>query len=543
MSSDHLVVKNLSVWFSKDNDAVKNLSFSIPKGQTLALVGESGSGKSMTALAITQLLPLSAKLDPASEIVFDGTDLLSNSEIQMRKVRGGKIATVFQEAITALNPVLTIGEQIDEVLKAQLRMNKKARKTRAIELLEEVGLQDPKGAYVAYPHQLSGGMKQRAMIAIALAAEPELLIADEPTTALDVTIQAQVIDLLKNIQKSREMTMLFITHDLGIVYQVADHVLVMKHGELIEQADKKTFFANPQDDYSKALFAAIPSFRMRDLSTKHAQETKPILSVENLKIHFPIKKGLFKRTVGFVKAVDGVNLKLYKGKTLALVGESGSGKTTTGMGLLRLNKITDGRVEYNETDLCTLSRRRFNPYRKDLQIIFQDPYSSMDPRMIVQEIIEEGMIAQKIGDKKSRGKRVCELLDMVGLEAGHRFRYPHEFSGGQRQRICIARALAMEPKFIVCDEPTSALDVSVQMNILKLLVKLQNELGLTYLLITHDISVVAGVADEVAVMYQGKIVEYGDVTDILKNPQQDYTKKLLSAVPVIKELREEYHEI
>ena len=543
MSNKHLVVKNLSVLFSYDNHVVEGLSFSIEKGQTVALVGESGSGKSMTALAITQLLPLAAKLDEKSEIIFDGEDLLSKSEIDMRKIRGGKIATIFQEAITALNPVLTIGQQLDEVLKVQCKLNKKERRERAFSLLGEVGLQDPENVYQSYTHELSGGMKQRAMIAIALAGEPELLIADEPTTALDVTIQAQVISLLKKIQQKRKMSMLFITHDLGIVYQIADYVVVMRHGKLIEQADTKSFYKNPQNDYSKALFAAIPNFRMRDVAKKHIEEKLPLLTVRDLKIYFPIKKGVFKRTVGNVKAVDGVSLNIYKGNTLALVGESGSGKTTTGMGLLRLYALSGGQIDYNNLNIGALSARKFNPYRKDLQIIFQDPYSSMNPRMIIQDIIEEGMIAQKIGDSASREKRIGELLELVGLDPEYRFRYPHEFSGGQRQRICIARALAMEPKFIVCDEPTSALDVSVQMNILKLLVKLQNELELTYLLITHDFSVVAAMADEVAVMYHGKIVESGATESVLKNPQHEYTKKLLSAVPVIEEISEECNEV
>lgn len=533
MKNDHLVIKNLRIQFSKNNIAVNNISLTIKRGQTVALVGESGSGKSITALAVTQLLPPKARLDVKSQIIFDGEDLLNKSELQMRKIRGRRIATVFQEASSALNPVLTIGQQIDEVLKAQTDLQKKARKTRALSLLEEVGLSDSLGSYDAYPHQLSGGMKQRAMIAMALACEPELLIADEPTTALDVTIQAQVLELFKKIQNKHKMSLLFITHNLAIVYHMADYVVVMRKGEIVEQAEACAFFKSPQHDYSKELFAAIPGINLfKHDHFKKNQEKMPFLSVKDLKIYFPIKKGLFKRTVGYIKAVDGINLNLYKGKTLALVGESGSGKTTIGMGLMRLHEASDGCIYYNGIDLNSLSNRRFNPYRRDFQIIFQDPYSSMNPRMMICEIIEEGMLAQKIGgNKQSRDKRICELLELVGLDPDMRFRYPHEFSGGQRQRICISRALAMEPKFIVCDEPTSALDVSVQMTILKLLIKLQHEFDLTYLLITHDLSVVSDFADEVAVMYHGKIIESGSIDQVMGNPQHEYTKKLLAAVP------------
>lgn len=535
MKNDHLVIKNLRIQFSKNNIVVNNISFTIRRGQTVALVGESGSGKSITALAITQLLPSKATLDVNSQIILDGEDLLNKSELQMRKIRGRRIATVFQEASTALNPVLTIGQQIEEVLKAHIQLEKKARKSRALSLLEEVGLSDSLGSYDAYPHQLSGGMKQRAMIAIALACEPELLIADEPTTALDVTIQAQVLQLFKKIQKKHNMSLLFITHNLAIVYHMADYVVVMRQGEIVEQAEAQSFFNAPQHDYSKELFAAIPGINLiKQEQVKKDTEKTPFMTVEDLRIYFPIKKGLFKRTVGYVKAVDGINLTLYKGKTLALVGESGSGKTTTGMGLMRLYDTSGGCVNYNGVNLNGLSNRQFNPYRRDFQIIFQDPYSSMNPRMMIYEIIEEGMLAQNIGgNKQSRDKRICELLELVGLNPDMRFRYPHEFSGGQRQRICISRALAMEPKFIVCDEPTSALDVSVQMTILKLLLRLQHEFDLTYLLITHDLSVVSGFADDVAVMYHGKIVESGTIDSVMNNPQHEYTKKLLAAVPEI----------
>lgn len=511
-----LSVKNLSVKFGGAT-VVNKINFEIFLGQTLALVGESGSGKSLTALAIMQLLPLAAKLDPNSCIYLEGEDLLHKSELMMQKIRGSEISMVFQEAITALNPVLTIGHQIDEVLKAHKRVRSHQR---IIECLTEVGISDPEQCAVSYPHQLSGGMKQRAMIAIALAAEPKLLIADEPTTALDVTIQAQVLELMQNIQKKRGMSVLFITHDIGIVKKIADHVVVMKEGDIVEQKSVASFFQNPEHEYSKHLFNSIPSaaIREREIITEHRDS---VLVAQDLKIHYPIKKGIFKRVVGYVKAVDGVSFELQAGKTLALVGESGSGKTTAGLGVLDLLRITSGSIKYqNGAELN----------RKDYQIIFQDPYSSMNPRMMIADIISEGMRAQKLPVTTAK---IDELLTMVGLEPEYKYRYPHEFSGGQRQRICIARALALEPKVLICDEPTSALDVSVQMHILKLMVKLQQKLDLSYLLITHDFSVVSYLADEVAVMHHGKIVEQGEVETILKSPQHEYTKKLLASVPII----------
>lgn len=511
-----LSVKNLSVKFG-DTTVVNNIHFEIFPGQTLALVGESGSGKSLTALAIMQLLPLTAKLDQQSCIYMQGQDLLLKSELMMQKVRGSEISMVFQEAITALNPVLTIGHQIDEVLKAHKR--ERSHK-RILECLDEVGITDPKHCAASYPHQLSGGMKQRAMIAIALAAEPKLLIADEPTTALDVTIQAQVLELMQAIQQKRQMSVLFITHDIGIVKKIADHVVVMKQGEVVEQKPVEAFFQHPEHEYSKHLFDSIPSAANREREVI-AENRDVVLKAQDLKIHYPIKKGVFKRVVGHVKAVDGVSFELQAGKTLALVGESGSGKTTAGLGILDLLKVTSGNIEYQHGSELD---------RKNYQIIFQDPYSSMNPRMMIADIISEGMRAQKL---KVSPQKIDELLTMVGLEPQYKYRYPHEFSGGQRQRICIARALALEPKVLICDEPTSALDVSVQMHVLKLMVKLQQKLDLSYLLITHDFSVVSYLADEVAVMYQGKIVEQGQVNTILESPQHEYTKKLLASVPLI----------
>jgi peptide/nickel transport system ATP-binding protein len=379
-------------------------------------------------------------------------------------------------------------------------------------------------------------MKQRAMIAMALAAEPDLLIADEPTTALDVTIQAQILNLLQEIQQKTNMGLLFITHDLGVVSQIADRIAVMQQGRIVEQTAADDFFADPQHAYSRQLLAAIPSWENRDREVVEIKETEtPELKVENLKVYFPVRKGVLKRTVGYIKAVDDVSFSLYEGRTLALVGESGSGKTTSGKGILWLTPPTGGKIQYGQQVLSDFGAKIMHQMRGKLQIIFQDPYASMNPRMTVAEIIEEGMVAQKVGKTAhERQARMEELLESVGLSADHKYRYPHEFSGGQRQRICIARALAVEPKILICDEPTSSLDVTVQMQILKLLLQLQKKSGLAYLLITHDFSVVAYLADEVAVMYQGKIVEYGPVDRILHAPEHEYTQSLLASVPAIK---------
>jgi peptide/nickel transport system ATP-binding protein len=520
MNNKLLEINNLGVGFRTENTiepVVHDVCFTIYRGETFALVGESGSGKTITALSIIQLLPTAARVKAGSQIFLDGTDLLQLSEIQMRNIRGRHIGMIFQEAMAALNPVLTIGEQINEALTCHFKLDKADKREKILTFLEDVGIQDPVYCSQSYPHQLSGGMKQRAMIAMALAAEPALLIADEPTTALDVTIQAQILDLLREIQTKRSMSLLFITHDLGVVSQMADRIAVMQQGQIIEQASSNEFFTNPQHAYSQQLLKAIPTWENREREVVEIKATeKPKLKVDNLKVHFPIRKGVFKRTVGHVKAVDGVSFSLYEGRTLALVGESGSGKTTSGKGILWLTPPTAGKIQYEEQMLSDLGAKVMHQMRGKLQIIFQDPYSSMNPRMTVAEIIEEGMAAQKVGKtSEERQARIEELLVQVGLAADHKYRYPHEFSGGQRQRICIARALAVEPKIIICDEPTSSLDVTVQMQILKLLTHLQKQSGLAYLLITHDFSVVAYMADEVAVMYKGKIVEHGPVEHIL----------------------------
>ena len=523
-----LTIKNLSL--NIGNQALlKSVSFKIKKGEIFALVGESGSGKSLTSLAIMRLLPDSLVVT-SGDIALNGNSLFTVSEFEMQKVRGKSIAMIFQEPMTALNPVMTIGEQVAEVLKLHLGLKKEAIKERVISLFEEVALKEPEQRYSWYPHQLSGGQKQRVMIAMALACEPELLIADEPTTALDVTIQAQVLDLLKKIQKERSLSILFITHDMGVVAQMADTIAVMRHGEILEQDKKEAFFRNPTHPYTIKLLEDARALK----SQRNEEESfYELLKVDDLKVHFPIKKGLFQRTVGFVKAVDGVSFSIAKGKTLALVGESGSGKSTIGQAILRLVEISKGAIAFDGDNISSLTQKELMPYRQKIQVIFQDPYASLNPRMTVGEIIREGMMSLEVGssDKVLQDLKIKELLEKVGLESEHIYRYPHEFSGGQRQRIGIARALAVEPQLIICDEPTSALDVSVRSQVLKLLKALQEEQGISYLFITHDLSIIPMVADEVAVMKEGKIVEQGLVADVMENPEHEYTQKLLKSAP------------
>ena len=587
--------------------AVDGVDFELREGECFALVGESGSGKSMTALSILRLLPEAGRIADGRVLLRD-QDLLALPEAAMRAVRGRRVAMIFQEPATALNPVLTVGRQIMEVIERHSPLTGEAVRVRALELLDAVGIPDAARRCGEYPFQLSGGLKQRVMIAAALAAEPEVLIADEPTTALDVTIQAQILDLLAKLQAERSMAILLITHDLGIVARMAQRVAVMYAGEIVEIAERDAFFAAPQHPYAQKLFQALPSPRKRgsdlaviagqvppltgsfsgcrfadrcefvfqrcrddaprlialpggeprqvrchlreqgldlprddsqggsaDEVTYVAVENEPVLAgIENLKVHFPIRKGLFKRIVGQVKAVDGVSLAVRAGRTLALVGESGCGKTTVGKAMLRLIRPTDGRVVFAGSELASLSRSQLRAARGAMQIIFQDPYASLNPRMRVAEILAEGMQSLGIGrSDQDRSRRIAVLLEQVGLPAEALARYPHEFSGGQRQRIAIARALAVEPKLIVCDEPTSALDVSVQAQILNLLKSLQRRLGIAYLFITHNISIVEYLAHEVAVMYLGRIVERGTVAEVLQNPRHPYTAALLSAVPVV----------
>jgi peptide/nickel transport system ATP-binding protein len=559
-----LEIKDLVINFKTDEgivNAVKKISFSIPKGKTVGLVGESGSGKSVTSLATMRLIPSPPGSIDDGEILFDGKNLLKLSETEMRKIRGKKISMIFQEPMTSLNPVFTVGDQVAETLMLHENLNKEDALKRTAELFHQVGIPDPQGRIASYPHQMSGGQRQRVMIAMAIACSPDLLIADEPTTALDVTIQKQILELMAQIQKDFNMSILFITHDLGVIADIADEVVVMYKGDIVEKGQTEQIFTNPQHPYTKGLLACRPSLEsnpkrlpmVSDFMNPDGTErtdaiaaekiekfTRPIdeeknpviLEIQNLQKHFPLKKNFFGKPLTFVKAVDGVSLKVRKGRTLGLVGESGCGKTTLGRTVLRLLEPTSGDIVYKGQSLVNLSRREMRDLRRDLQIIFQDPYASLNPRMTIGSAIMEPMIIHKLyKTKEDRVKRTKELLVKVGLDGSVINRYPHEFSGGQRQRICIARALAVEPEFIICDESVSALDVSVQSQILNLLLDLQEEMGLTYIFISHDLAVVKFIADEIAVMNKGEVVELSDCISIYENPQQDYTKKLLSAIP------------
>ncbi len=606
-----LSVRGLRTWLDTGDAvvrAVDGVSFDILRGETFALLGESGCGKSMTALSIMRLLPDAGSVVGGS-VELDGNDLLQLPESGMRDIRGKRVAMIFQEPALSLNPVMTAGEQIAEALRRHTSLTGPALEARVLELLEAVRIPDAARRKDEFPFQLSGGMKQRVMIAMALACDPDLLVADEPTTAVDVTIQAQVLDLLREMQKTRRMSLMLITHDLGVVSEMAHRVAVMYAGEIVETATRETFFSRPAHPYSKKLFDSLPTAGKRgealavihgtvpaltqeftgcrfadrcdsawdlcrtttpglhdlgngqtarchlfadgekmkaeggrrkaegnERSTHDSRLTThaPLLEVKDLKVHFPIHGGLLKRVVARVKAVDGVSLSIAAGKTLGLVGESGCGKTTVGKGILRLTEPTSGAVLFDGTDLVRLARGELRTRRKDVQIIFQDPYSSLNPRMRVMETLEEGMASLRIGaGHDERQSRVDALLAEVGLDREVKYRYPHEFSGGQRQRIAIARALSVEPRLIVCDEPTSALDVSVQAQILNLLKDLQQRKGLAYLFITHNISVIEFLAHEVAVMYLGRIVEHGSVGEVLDEPRHPYTRALLSAVPMV----------
>ncbi|MFA6051898.1 MAG: dipeptide ABC transporter ATP-binding protein [Methylobacter sp.] len=532
MNNPILAVEHLSVAFNHGQKVVDDISFAIYPGETFALVGESGSGKSITALSVLRLLPNNARLN-ASAISLQGDNLLSRSEFELCKIRGRRIGLIFQDPMSSLNPVMTIGSQIEEVINIHFDLPQQAVKQRVLELLQQVEIPEPQQRIKDYPHQLSGGQRQRVMIAIALAAKPDLLIADEPTTSLDVTIQAQILALLKNIQQQTGMALWLISHDLALVSTMADRVAVMQQGEIVETGATADFFSNPKHPYTRKLLSALPS--MQSCLAHNAEEKPPLLQVNDFKVYYPVRKGIFKRIVDFVRAVDGVSFDIQQGKTLALVGESGCGKTTLGKGLLNLIPGSSGQVVINGIELNSLSGEQLRQQRANIQIVFQDPFSSMNPRMLVGDIIAEGIRALHPGIKPDERKaRVRQLLRQVDLPEDSAQRYPHEFSGGQRQRICIARALAVEPKLIVCDEPTSALDVSVQAQIIQLLKSLQQEKGVSYLFITHDLAVVAEIADDVAVMYQGKIIEQGSVAQVLTQPKHAYTRKLLEAVPVLK---------
>jgi peptide/nickel transport system ATP-binding protein len=613
VSTPIIQVKELRTYFNTAAGlarAVDGVSFDIKEGSTFALVGESGCGKSVTALSIIQLVPEPAGRIVGGEILLSGKNIINLPESEKREIRGNRISMVFQEPMTSLNPVFTAGNQIVEAITLHQKKSAAEAKKIAIDMLAKVGIPNPETRYDEYPHQLSGGMKQRVLIAIALSCKPDLLIADEPTTALDVTIQAQILDLMRGLQKDFGAAVLLITHDLGVVFKNADEVGVMYAGKIVEKASTKVLFRNPKHPYTLKLFRSIPSRQRRDSELETIEGTVPpatefpegcrfadrcpwvlpicwenepalkeaekdqfvachlydttlvheedlqdkklsepaktrplydkyrkeeaIINVKDLKTHYPIRKGVFKRVAGWVKAVDVIDMNLKIGSTLALVGESGCGKTTAGKSIIQLIPPTDGEVIFKEKALTDLSQRELRPYRNKLQIIFQDPYSSLNPRMMIGEILDEGLkIHSPDINKKERRNKAVQILEKVGLSQGATVLYPHEFSGGQRQRIAIARVLAVDPEFVVCDEAVSALDVSVQAQVLNLLKSLQIEYGLTYLFITHDLGVVEYIADEVAVMYLGRIVEQGLVDEIFDSPKHPYTQALLSAIPKI----------
>ena len=536
-----LAIRELETQFGVGEQAslaVRGISFELYPGETYCLVGESGSGKSVTGLSMVGLLPDLAN-HPSGAITFypsveeadSGISILNSEKSVLEKLRGSRISMIFQEPMTALNPVQTIGEQIMETMSLHLGLEGESAKAKALDLLAQVELPDPEVRISEYPHRLSGGQRQRVMIAIALACEPDLLIADEPTTALDVTIQAQILKLLKKLQEERNTTLLFITHDLSVVAQIADRVGVMQQGQLVEQGTKDEVLYNPKHEYTKELIASLPQ-KMTRLSTNALVTESPLLSIEQLKVYFPIRKGLLQRHVDDVKAVDGVNLKIYPGRAMAVVGESGSGKTTLGRAILGLIGATEGTVNYQGSDLTKLNRKEMKPFRRDLQFVFQDPQSSLNPRLTIATILTEPMQAHGIGGSHlERLELASQTLEQVGLDRSMLTRFPHEFSGGQRQRIGIARALVLEPKFIVCDEVTSALDVRVQAQVLKLLDELRQQMDLTYLFISHNIEVVRFFCDDITVMHQGKIVETGLAEQVCEAPQDSYTKRLLDAVP------------
>ena len=575
-----LEVKGLVTEFSTESGtitAVKGSDFSLQKGETVGIVGESGSGKSVTALSIMNLIPSPPGRISQGEIWFDSpgrgwTDLVQLPSRELRAIRGKEISMIFQEPMTSLNPVFTCGFQVVETLMLHERMDKDAARTKTIELFKRVQLPRPADIFKAYPHEISGGQKQRVMIAMAMACNPSILIADEPTTALDVTVQKTILELMQELQDERNMAIMFITHDLGVVAEIADRVIVMYQGQIVEQGPVLDIFRSPKHPYTKGLLACRPRMdvRMRVLPTiadfmatdavgatsekaqtveaavraavispedqilrqKELSSKEPILQVENLKTHFPLRSGLFSRKKEYVKAVDGVSFEVYPGETMGLVGESGCGKTTLGRSIIRLTDPTEGRVVFKGQDITAMSEKELRHTRKDLQIIFQDPYSSLNPRMTVgQAIIEPMRVHGLHASDVQRREKVVELLERVNLEADHFQRYPHEFSGGQRQRICIARALAVDPEFIICDESVSALDVSVQAQVLNLLNELRREFGLTYIFISHDLSVVKFMSDRMIVMNKGLIEEMGPAEDIYASPQKAYTESLIKSIP------------
>lgn len=536
MKQPLLQIENLSVSFSANDlqTVVSDVSFDILPGETVGVVGESGSGKSVTARSIMQLLASNAYIHPESNIIFQDKELLTLSEETMRKIRGNDIGMIFQDPMTSLNPTMTVGSQIAETIRFHEKINRKAAKKRAIEMMELVGITNVEERYKQFPHEFSGGMRQRIMIALSLACNPKLLIADEPTTALDVTIQAQILELLKKIQKQLGTSILLITHDFGVVANMCNRVVVMQHGKIVEKGSTQEIFEHPKEAYTKTLLAAIPDlYEQKNKQAKeklaeiHTGKREKLLQVTNLKKEFSLGSNLT------VKAVNDISFDIYKGETLGLVGESGSGKSTTGRTILRLLDASSGEVNFEGFDLNRLDKDEMKDMRKHMQIVFQDPYASLDPRKKIEDIIGEALdIHHLTPTREERKARIRELLTLVELDPSFAQRYPHEFSGGQRQRIGIARALAVDPEFIVLDEPLSALDASVQAKVVELLESLQNKLSLTYLFIAHDLAMVKKISDRVAVMYKGTIVELADSEELFANPIHPYTKKLLSAIPV-----------
>jgi peptide/nickel transport system ATP-binding protein len=552
MDAPLISVENLKVSFRLGKtqvvDAVKGVSFEIARNRTVALVGESGSGKSVSAMSIVRLLPDNAIVAPESRIVYGGDNLLSASDERLRALRGKDISVVFQEPMSSLNPVFPVGEQIAEALRIHLKLSPRQALGRALDLMNEVGIPEARARLNAYPHELSGGQQQRVMIAMAIACEPKLLIADEPTTALDVTVQRQIVELLAKLQERHQMSVLFISHDLGLVGEIADHVVVMRHGAVRESAPVAQIFGAPQDSYTKALMACRPKVDSRprrlpvidDFMQQRAIVTEPLvrpaasgaplIEAAGLRKEYRLKEGFFKRKV--VEAVKHADFRLHRGRTLGVVGESGSGKTTVGMMLTRLTPATDGTVQFDGKNLLALSDAQMQEYRRRIQIIFQNPYASLNPRFTVGQILLEPLRIHRIGANDDERTRIAlGLIERVGLTREAFGKYPHEFSGGQRQRIAIARCLTMKPEVIVCDESVSALDVSVQAQVLNLLLDLQEEYGLSYVFISHDLAVVKYMADDILVMSQGEVVEHGPAEQIYANPQHPYTRKLLAAVP------------
>ena len=554
-----LNIKNLNIAFPSEGDAnevIHNISFQLNSNEILGIVGESGSGKSVSSLAVLDLLPKNNCLVSGS-ILFEGEELLNNSKIDFRKIRGNQISMIFQEPMSSLNPSLTCGFQVQEILQEHFNLSNTKAKEEVIQLFNKVKLPRPESIFDQYPHQISGGQKQRVMIAMAIACKPKILIADEPTTALDVTVQKEIIHLLKELQQETQMSILFISHDLGLVSEIANNVVVMLKGDIVEQGTAEQVFKNPKEEYTKALINSKPSLKYRlkilptvedymhnkvelNPETKEERELKhreiykkePFLEVNNLKKYFGGEKAFFGKSRNQVKAVDGVSFKIYEGETVGLVGESGCGKTTLGRTILGLEKITEGEILYKGRDISKLSKKESQLLKKEIQIIFQDPFSSLNPRIPVGKAILEPMQVHGIlNSNKERKQKVLDILKRVGLDESHYYRYPHEFSGGQRQRIGIARTIALNPKLIVCDESVSALDVSVQAQVLNLLNELKSDFGFTYIFISHDLSVVKFMSDQLLVMNQGKIEEMGDADSIYEHPQKEYTQKLIDAIP------------